>query len=157
VIAMRQRAATQMGAILRDVSALDRQRLATLEIHPPTLIERGVAGLIGDAALPYTKDARLMRRRYPMAYALGALAFLVLGIIAAVQPTDPAWLIATLTGAALYAIALARRLGQPPIELARLSTTLPITAVARRRAKIAWLVAWLVVFLAVPTTLALVR
>jgi len=28
--------------------------------------------MLGAAALPYRKDARLMRRRYPMAYALGA-------------------------------------------------------------------------------------
>ena len=32
-----------MGRVLRDVSALDRQRLATLEIKPPTPIERLIA------------------------------------------------------------------------------------------------------------------
>ena len=60
-----------MAIVLRDVSALDRQRLATLEIKPPTPIEAAIGRLIGDAALPYGKDARLMRRRFPMAFALG--------------------------------------------------------------------------------------
>src|SRR5207248_1507475 len=63
--------AGSMGQVLRDVSALDRQRLATLEIRPPTPIEAAIAKLIGEAALPYGKDARLMRRRFPLALALG--------------------------------------------------------------------------------------
>ncbi len=148
----------QMGTILRDVSALDRQRLATLEIHPLTAIERGVGALVGDAALAYSKDARLMRRRYPMAYALGALAFLVLAIVGLARPADPVpWLVATLAGGGLYAIALARRLNRPPIELPRLSATLPISEAARRRAKLAWLAAWVAVFLAAPTSFALLR
>ena len=45
--------------------------------------------LLGDAALPYTKDARLMRRRYPMAFALGALAFIVLVIIGLARQSAP--------------------------------------------------------------------
>ena len=157
IVAMRQQAAGTMAAILRDVSALDRQRLATLEIHPPTTIERGVAKLVGEAGLAYRKDARLMRRRYPMAYALGALAFLVLGIIGLARPNEPAWLIATLSGVALYTASLARRLTRPPIELARLASTLPISATARARAKLAWLVTWVAVFVAVPAVFATVR
>lgn len=157
LVVLRTKVAPHMGEILRDVSALDRQRLAFVEIHPLTAIERLVAKLVGAAAVPYAKDARLMRRRYPMAFALGALAFLVLIIIGLVRPADPTWLVATLAGALLYAIALARRLGQPPIELARLSLTLPIAAAAIRRAKLAWLVTWLFVFVAVPATFALVR
>jgi hypothetical protein len=147
-----------MGTILRDVSALDRQRLALLEIKPPTTVERGVAALLGDAALPYRKDAQLMRRRYPMAYALGALAFLVLAIVGLARPSDPApWLVGTLAAAAVYALALAGRLRRPPIELPRLSATLPITASARARAKLAWLVVWLALFVAAPAAFALAR
>ena len=156
--AVRASASRVMGAVLRDVSALDRQRLATLEIHPPTALERGVASLLGDAGLPYRKDARLMRRRYPMAFALGALAFIVLAIIGLARPTDPTpWLVATLVGTALYGAALANRLPRPPIELPRLSATLPISAPARTRAKVAWIVTWALVFVAVPATFALVR
>jgi hypothetical protein len=163
---MRAKMASQMGEILRDVSALDRQRLAFVEVHPPTAIERLVGKLLGAAALPYYKDARLMRRRYPMAFALGALIFIVLAIIglaragseaAGSEANYPTWLVATLAGAALYSIALARRLPQPPIELPRLSATLPIAPALRRRAKIAWLVAYVVVFVAVPAVFALLR
>ena len=155
---MRARAPRVMGTILRDVSALDRQRLATLEIRPPTAIERFVASLLGDAGLPYRKDARLMRRRYPMAFALGALCFIVLVVLGLARPADPTpWLVAVLAGAGMYAIALAGRLFRPPIELPRLAATLPITRAARTRAKVAWVVAWLVVFVAIPLVFAAVR
>jgi hypothetical protein len=158
LVITRRAAAPVMGTILRDVSALDRQRLATLDLRPPTAIERAIASLLGDAALPYRKDARLMRRRYPMAFALGALAFVVLAIIALARPRDPTpWLVATLAGAALYALALAGRLRRPPIELARLSATLPIPPGARTRAKLAWLASWLVLFVVIPAVFALVR
>jgi hypothetical protein len=158
MLGVRALASRVMGTILRDVSALDRQRLATLEIRPPTPIERAIAGVLGDAALPYRKDAVLMRRRYPMAFALGALCFAVLVIVGLARPTDPApWLVAMLAGAAMYAIALAGRLRRPPIELPRLSATLPITAAARRRAKLAWLTSWLVVFVAIPLGIAAAR
>ena len=147
-----------MATILRDVSALDRQRLAALDVQPPTAIERLVASLLGDAALPYRKDALMMRRRYPMAFALGAIAFLVLAIVAVSRPDDPApWIATVLAGAAIYAGALASRLRRPPIELARLSASLPISAAARARAKHAWLVAWAIVFVVVPGVFALIR
>lgn len=155
---MRAVAPRVMGTILRDVSALDRQRLATLEIRPPTGIEQLIARLIGDAALPYRKDARLMRRRYPMAFALGAIAFLVLVIVGLAQPADPMpWLVATLAGAAMYAVALAGRLRRPPIELPRLAATLPISAAAIARAKLAWIVGWATVFVMIPLAFAAVR
>lgn len=147
-----------MATILRDVSALDRQRLATLEIRPPTALERAIAGVLGAAALPYRKDARLMRRRYPMAFALGALSFLVLAIIGLARPAGAApWLVAVVGAALVYGGALANRLPRPPIELPRLSATLPISAAARRRAKLAWIVSWSLVFVAAPLAFALLR
>ena len=147
-----------MGQILRDVSSLDRQRLATLEIQPPTGIERMIAALIGDGALAYSKDARLMRRRYPMAFALGALAFLVLVIIGFKQPGDPLpWLVATLVGMTAYGIAVGGRLHHPPIELLRLSQSLPISTTARRRAKLAWITGWWTIFVIVPGLFATLR
>lgn len=158
VAAVRALAPRVMGTILRDVSALDRQQLATLEIRPPTAIERGVAALLGEAALPYRKDARLMRRRYPMAFALGALFFLVLVIVGLVRPEDPTpWLVGAGVGACMYAIALGGRLSRPPIELPRLAATLPITPAARTRAKLAWLATWLVVYVAAPLVFAVIR
>jgi hypothetical protein len=158
VIAARIAAPRVMATILRDVSALDRQRLATLEIRPPTAIERAIASLLGDAGLPYTKDARLMRRRYPMAFALGALCFLVLAIVGLARPSSSTpWLAAVLAPAVLYAAALVGRLSRPPIELPRLSAALPITPAARRRAKLAWIVSWSLVFVIAPLAFALVR
>ena len=158
MLATRAKAPRVMGTILRDVSALDRQRLAMLEIHPPTAIERAIAKLIGAAALPYSKDARLMRRRYPMAFALGALIFLVLAIIGIARPADPVpWLTATLVGAVAYGIAVAGRLRRPPIELVKLSATLPITDAARRRAKLAWILSWWMIFVVIPALFAILR
>ncbi len=158
IVATRASAPRVMGQILRDVSALDRQRLANIEVHPPTAIERAIARLIGDAALPYSKDARLMRRRYPMAFALGALVFLVLAIIGLAQPDDPTpWLTAVLVGAAIYGLAVAGRLFRPPIELARMSLTLPISSASVRRAKLAWVIGWWAIFVAAPGLFASLR
>ncbi len=147
-----------MGRVLRDVSALDRQRLATLEIRPPTAIEQAIAGRLGAAALAYRKDARLMRRRYPMAFALGALVFFVLVVVGLAQPADPTpWLTVAIGGAAIYGLVLVTRLGRPPIELARLSSTLPLTTASRARAKLAWLLGWWVIFVAAPAVFAALR
>lgn len=158
ILATRATAPRIMGTILRDVSALDRQRLATLEIRPPTAIERGIARLLGDAALPYSKDARLMRRRYPMAFALGALIFLVLAIVGIAQPDDPTpWLVATLVGASAYGLAVGARLHRPPIELPRLSRTLPFSLSAAHRAKVAWVIGWWTIFVAAPALFASLR
>lgn len=155
---MRAVAPRVMGTILRDVSALDRQRLATLEIRPPTALERAIAGMIGEAGLVYRKDARLMRRRYPMAFALGALAFLVLAIVGLARPADPVpWLVVVLAGTAMYGVALAGRLRRPPIELPRLAATLPISGAAIARAKLAWLIGWATVFVVVPLAFAVLR
>lgn len=157
--ATRARAPQMMGTILRDVSALDRQRLAHLEIRPPTALERALAKLAGaDGALVYAKDARLLRRRYPMAFALGALGFLVLAIVGIAQPADPTpWLTGVLVGGALYGIALAGRLHRPPIELARLSATLPLSRAGLARAKLVWLLGWWTIYLAIPGAFAALR
>ena len=157
--ATRARAPAIMGTILRDVSALDRQRLAHLEIRPPTGLERALGRLAGgDGALVYAKDARLVRRRFPMAFALGALAFLILAIVGMAQPADPGpWLTATLAGGALYGIALAGRLYRPPIELARLAATLPLARGGIVRAKVVWIAGWWTIFLGVPALFAALR
>jgi len=158
ILAMRASAPRLMGTILRDVSALDRQRLAHLEIRPPTVLEKLIASLIGDGALPYGKDARLVRRRYPMAFALGALAFLVLVIVGFAQPDDPGpWLTATIAGAAAYGVVLAGRLQKKPIELPRLSSTLPISDTATKRAKVAWVIGWWTIYVAGPGSFAVIR
>ncbi len=158
ILATRATAPRVMGTILRDVSALDRQRLATLEIHPPSAIERAIARIIGDAALPYSKDARLMRRRYPMAFALGGLTFIVLVIVGISRPVDPTpWLTATLVGTAAYGLSLSGRLQRPPIELPKLSATLPISSSSRRLAKLVWILGWWTIFVLGPGLFAALR
>ena len=67
------------------------------------------------------------------------------------------WLVVVLGGGGMYAIALLGRLYRPPIELPRLSATLPIARQARRRAKLVWLGVWKLVFLAIPAAFALIR
>jgi len=82
----------------------------------------------------------------------------VLAIVGIAQPDDPLpWLTATIGGAAAYALALAGRLRRPPIELPRLTPTLPITAAAIARAKLAWLAGWWTIFVAVPGAFAVLR
>jgi hypothetical protein len=158
LLGIRAAATRVMGTILRDVSALDRQRLATLDIKPPTGLERAIAGMLGEGALPYSKDARLVRRRYPMAFALGALVVVVLVSIGIWPPADPGpWLTATIAGAAAYGVVLANRLQRPPIELPRLSSTLPITGAARARAKLAWVIGWWTIFIVAPGVFAVMR
>jgi hypothetical protein len=153
-----RRGAGIMGRVLRDVSALDRQRLAPLEVKPLTAIERAIAGMLGEATLAYEKDARLMRRRFPMAFALGAIAFGVLVIVGLARPDDPTpWLTIAIAGTASYGAVLATRLRRPPIELARLSATLPLSARARARAKLAWLLGWWTVFVVAPAVFAALR
>ncbi len=157
-LGVRSSAPRRMGTILRDVSALDRQRLAHLEIRPPTGLEKLIGGMLGDGALPYSKDARLVRRRYPMAFALGALIFLVLGIVGIAEPEDPApWLTGALAGAAAYGVVLASRLQKKPVELARLTPTLPIAPAAVGRAKVAWVAGWWLIFIAAPGVFAVLR
>jgi hypothetical protein len=144
-----------MPRVLRDVSALDRQRLATLEIRPPTAIEAAIARALGPAGLTYRKDAQLMRRRYPMAYVGGAAAWMTLVGVAVSRPADPApWLVGALVGAAAYATLLAGRLVRAPIELPRLLPTLPIGGADAARAKRAWMAGWWAVFVALPALLA---
>ena len=49
-----------------------------------------------------------MRRRYPMAFALGGLVFVVLVIVGLARPADPTpWLAAVIGGAASYGLVLA--------------------------------------------------
>jgi len=153
-----RRGAAVMARILGTVSALDRQRLATLDIRPPTAIERLIAAMVGSAGLLYRKDAVVMRRRFPMAYALGAILFAVLAIIGLARPDDPTpWIVAVLGSALAYAAALASRLRRPPIELPRLSATLPLPPRAHAAARLAWLTGWWTVFVAVPAMFAALR
>ena len=84
--------------------------------------------------------------------------FGVLVIVGLARPDDPTpWLTTAIGGAAAYGLVLARRLHRPPIELGRLSATLPLTVSARARAKLAWLLGWWTLFIAAPAVFAALR
>jgi len=136
---------------LREVAALDRQQLAHIEVHPPTTIERGWMRLVpAGARAVLGKDARLMRRRYPLAYVVGVVGVLALWILAATAPGGfVAWAAAIAAGMGVYAALLARRLWDAPIEHALLLSSLPIARRDVRIAKRAWWMLWLVVYVGV--------
>lgn len=139
----RRLGAGAMPRAVREVAALDVQRLAHLEVHPPTALERTVAARLGGAAaLVHGKDARLVRRRYPVAMLAGAAVVAALWLVAALRPASP-WAWALVVGAALaaYAQAVAARLASSPIELPFVAT-LPLAPAALRRAKLAYLATW---------------
>jgi hypothetical protein len=116
-------------AALREVAALDQERLAHIEVTPPTALERAWARLtLSDAGRRvFDKDARLARRRYPGQYMVAAIAVLALWIGAAFGGGAlPTWAAVTLVALAVYDVVFARRLAIPPVEHARFVATLPV-------------------------------
>ncbi|HEY4242981.1 MAG TPA: hypothetical protein VGM88_24365 [Kofleriaceae bacterium] len=156
-VALARRGGDWMAQVLRDVSALDRQRLATLDIRPPTALERLFGAAAGAGRLVYGKDARLVRRRYPLAFALGFVGFVWLFVVGCARPADPAWLAIPLAGGVVYGLVLSARLRVPPIELPRLARALPLPRAAFAAARIAWLAGWWLVFFAAPGLFAALR
>ncbi len=147
VIVARRAAPRVMPLAVREVAALDVQRLAHLEIHRPTALERLIAARLSPgAALVHGKDARLLRRRFPMALVVGALLTMALWIVAAAAP-DPAapWVAALLGGFVGYGVAMARRLTTRPIELPYVRT-LPVAAAEVVAAKRAYVWTWTLLY-----------
>jgi hypothetical protein len=143
----RRAARAVMPQAVREVAALDVQRLAHLEIHPPTALERAIGGRLGDRArLIHGKDARLIRRRFPMALVAGATATAAWWIVGAARPAS-AWLWAGTIGAAFagYGLLMAWRLVSRPIELGFVAT-LPIGRADLIGAKLAYLTTWVMVY-----------
>jgi hypothetical protein len=75
----------------------------------------------------------------------------------AIAVASPVGLTVAIAGAATYGIVLASRLHRPPIELPRLSATLPLSVSLLARAKLAWLLGWWVVFAGAPALFAALR
>jgi hypothetical protein len=148
-----------MPHALREVVALDRQQLAHLEIHPPTALERVVARWLAPAASRvHGKDARLVRRRFPLAYVIGAIGTLTLWILAASRPAELiVWATAIAGALALYGVVLARRLPTPPIEQPVTLAALPITPGQARAGKRAWLATWYGCYVVVGAVPVIVR
>lgn len=147
-----------MPAILRDVSALDRQQLATIQTSPASGLMRLAGRLVPHRARWWLlKHARLMARRYPMAQVVGVLVAGALLVSALAAPAALPLQGAALGGALVYALVLRARLAQPPIELPRLRSTLPVTGREVRAASSAYLAVWWGWAALVPGALAVIR
>ena len=142
---------------MREIAALDRQLLAHLEIDRATPIERAVAARLGgDVGLVFDRLARLVRRRYPLFALGGAAAAAALIGVGLGRPTDAdAWLAIAGGVAAAMAVTLGRVSGQPPLELARSSATLPLAADAPARARRALVATWAAVWIVIPVAVAI--
>ncbi len=150
-VAARQLWAIHMPAILRDVTTLDRQQLATLQILPATPLHRVVARLLSKAsALVLDKQSRLMSRRYPMASVVGAILFAGLASLAVWPRPDLSWFGTLAVTGGVYALVLSRRLRSPPTALPRLEPTLSLNIGAFQVARAAWQGIWLGLFVIVP-------
>jgi hypothetical protein len=134
-------APAHMADAVREVSALDRERLAHIELTRPSALER--AWLRWAVPAPawgmFIKDACLARRRYPAPYFLFAMGVLGLWTVAAVRPSATVqWAAALASLLAIYAVIMARRLAIAPVEQVRLLATLAIcprhVLLAKRRA-----------------------
>ncbi len=139
VIALR-RADAVMAPALREVVALDRERLAHVDLVKPTAIDRLVMRTLlagaDRAAVVFHKDARLSRRRFPIPYFFGFAGLATLLILAATQPDDLiAWAVAVSAFIGTYGVVMARRLLTPPTEHLRFLSTLPAGHRGGTRAK----------------------
>lgn len=144
------RAATVMLPAVREVAALDQERLAHIDLVGPSPLERITAGLLGDrgAALVLCKDASLARRRYPIPFFLGVVGLITLWIVAIAVPDDLlTWSGVTCAGLGAYGVVMARRAMIPPIEHPVFLAGLPIARHAVARAKRARLVLWVLVYM----------
>jgi hypothetical protein len=126
-----------MVAAVREVAALDRERLAHVERAEPSALERAWSRLVrADARGVYLKDARLARRRYPAPYFLTALALAALWVVALAEPEAyVTWFASLLAVLAAYAVIMAWRSVRPPIEHPRLLAALPLSQRAVADAK----------------------
>ena len=140
-----------LGA-LREVSALDQERLAHVELTRPSLIERGWSRLLlrRGARLLFAKDVTLARRRFPIPFFFGVVGVVALWIVAAVAPRDMLqWSAVISASLAAYGLVMARRRAMPPIEHPIYLRTLALErsdiAAAKRSQALLWVVVYLVV------------
>jgi hypothetical protein len=156
--AARHAADRVMPAMLRDVSALDRQRLAPLELTPPPSTLRAVRRwLTPPGARLLDKHALLVSRRYPMAAVIGSVAFATSVVTAIAAPDTPGVLVTTAALALAYAWILHGRLHAPPIELPRLLASLPLSPEQVTEAGRAYVLWWWGLYVLVPAVLVLAR
>lgn len=155
------RAGETMAVALREVVALDQERLAHVDLVTPSRIERLVAGRVlrgpDRAGVVFDKDARLLRRRYPIPFFLGVVGLASMVVVGWTQPADALmWAAAIAAGLGVYGAVMARRLVSPPTEHMRFLRSLP-AGVGARRAKRARVILWTACYLAPGAVVVIVR
>jgi len=116
-----------MPAALREVAALDQERLAHVDRSQPSRLARRLAGGSPGGRLVFLKDATLLRRRFPVAYLLWFVCVISLWIAAIAGATlSSGWTIAIVALFLLHAIATTPRILATPTEVVRYLHTLPI-------------------------------
>ncbi len=140
----RTQADAVMLAAMREVSALDQERLAHVEKVQASQLERWVGRLLRPAAyLVFDKDTRLARRRYPIPFFVGVVGTGVMWLMAFTQPQEMVqWAAAIGIGVGVYGAVMARRLVTPPIEQTRFLRTLPVGGADARAAKRMRVLVW---------------
>jgi hypothetical protein len=136
---------SSLALAMREVAALDRQRFAHIEVHPPRGLEPVVLRRLPTAARPiYAKDARLMRRRFPLAWVVGTCLWLGAGL-GWLRGSVLMTMLPGVSGCA-YLVLLSLRLSRPPVEVPVSLSCLPSPREAVRLAKRRWLQVWALVF-----------
>jgi len=130
------RAAAVMPGAVRELSALNRRRLAHVDVTRLTAAERLVASLSPASLRPVLgKDFRLLRRRYP-AYFLAQGAAAIGALVAATTAQGVGeWIAAVLVALHAYSVLMVWRSMQPPIEEPTIYRSIPLTIAQRRAAK----------------------
>ena len=159
------RADAVMLDALREVAALDQERLAHVELVEPSRLDRLIAagflggssgGAFAGAAAVFAKDSRLARRRYPIPFFLGLVGLASLLIVAAARPASMLlWAGVIAAGLGAYGVVMARRLVSAPIEHPVFLRTLPVGGRPALRAKRARVLLWSAWYI-VPGALAVV-
>ena len=156
------RAGEVMAVALREVVALDQERLAHVDLVTPSAIERLVARRVlrgpDGAGVVFDKDARLLRRRFPIPFFLGVVGLASLVIVGWTQPADALmWAAAIAAGLGAYGAVMARRLVSPPTEHARFLRSLPVGIRGGLRAKRARVILWTACYVVPGAVVVIVR
>lgn len=154
------RADAVMVAAIREVSALDQERLAHIELTRPSAIERLAGKSLGGrgARAVFEKDASLARRRYPIPFFFGVVGVIISWILAAAAPNDLMfWAGAISAGLGVYGVVMARRFVQPPIEHMQYVRTLPIAEADLVRAKRLHVLMWVLSYMVIGAVPVVIR
>jgi len=141
------RAEAVMPQAVRELSALNRTRLAHVERTRLSLLEAGFCRLLPGAMAAFAgKDLRLLRRRYPAFFLFHGLAVIVAWSLAWRMEEPLEWIATILVAVHSYSVVMFFRASFEPIELTRLAHSLPASFSGLGTVKLAALVLRTIVF-----------